>query len=256
MKKAFYFFSLLIGFSGVAQSVNDYKYAILPAKFSAFNEKDEFGLNTLTKTSLEKYGFVVFFDTDNLPATVVKDKCNALYVNAKIEKTANGTKVNVFFQDCTDSNLFTSNDGKSKSKDEMTAYNEAFKMALKSLTELDYHFNGAEATSESMIVKTIKDETAVNQQIIPISDSKNAQPMPFKSIPLAGKLVAQTIENGYQLVDNTQKVIFKILKTSTKDVYTASKDQLQGTFVLKYNSWFFEYYNNGKLVSELYEVKF
>ena len=67
---------------------------------------------------------------------------------------------------------------------------------------------------------------------------------------------AQATQNGYQLVDASPKVVFVLYKTSRSDLYIATKGNSQGVFVQKDNQWFFEYYENEKLVSEKVVVKF
>jgi len=69
-------------------------------------------------------------------------------------------------------------------------------------------------------------------------------------------LFAQPIPNGYQLVDATSKVIMKVLKTSNPQMFTAIKGTITGVLISKDNQWFFEYYQEEKLVSEKIDVKF
>lgn len=70
------------------------------------------------------------------------------------------------------------------------------------------------------------------------------------------QLYAQPITNGFQLVNTEPKVIYKIYNTTVKDYFIASKGDLQGVLYAKDNQWFFEYYQNDKLISEQLEVKF
>jgi len=48
----------------------------------------------------------------------------------------------------------------------------------------------------------------------------------------------------------------KIFKTSNSNTFTAIKGTIQGVLVAKDNEWFFEYYENDKLISEKIAVKF
>ncbi|URM37409.1 hypothetical protein [Flavobacterium anhuiense] len=49
----------------------------------------------------------------------------------------------------------------------------------------------------------------------------------------------------------------KLFKTSQPNVYIASKDNVQGSLILKEDGqWYFESYQNDKLVSEKIVVKF
>ena len=70
-------------------------------------------------------------------------------------------------------------------------------------------------------------------------------------------LYAQPTESGYQLIDKTPKVVMKLLKTSQPNVFIAIKDNVQGSLILKGDGqWYFESYQNDKLVSEKIVVKF
>ena len=69
-------------------------------------------------------------------------------------------------------------------------------------------------------------------------------------------LFAQPIENGFQLIDATPKVVFKIYKTSNPSCFIAVKEAINGVLILKDNDWFFEYYQINKLFSEKVLVKF
>ena len=59
MKKIVLLFVLISGYA-FSQSVNDYQYVIVPAKFNFLKNEDQYRLNTLTKLLLEKYGFKAF----------------------------------------------------------------------------------------------------------------------------------------------------------------------------------------------------
>jgi hypothetical protein len=72
----------------------------------------------------------------------------------------------------------------------------------------------------------------------------------------AGLLYAQPTSFGYQLIDSEPKVVMKVYKTSNPASYMATKGSVQGVLVSKDNLWFFEYYQNDKLISEKIDVKF
>ena len=69
-------------------------------------------------------------------------------------------------------------------------------------------------------------------------------------------MYAQATANGYQLVDASPKVVYKLYATSRSDLFIAMKGNNQGVLIQKENQWFFEYYENEKLVSEKVAVKF
>jgi hypothetical protein len=67
-------------------------------------------------------------------------------------------------------------------------------------------------------------------------------------------LYAQPIENGFQLVDSFPKVVYKIKRSSTKDMYF-----VEGTQAVIYKSdsdWILEYYENNVLKTKTLNIKF
>ena len=48
----------------------------------------------------------------------------------------------------------------------------------------------------------------------------------------------------------------KIFKTSNSNCFIAVKGNIQGVLIAKDNQWYFEYYQNDKLISEKIDVKF
>jgi hypothetical protein len=69
-------------------------------------------------------------------------------------------------------------------------------------------------------------------------------------------LYAQPIENGYQLVDATPKLVLKIFNTSQPDYFTAVSEAKNGVVFKKEGVWYFEYYENSVLKSDKLNIKF
>jgi hypothetical protein len=256
MKKYLLLLLLSVSSAGFSQSVNDYKYAIVPSKFNFLKEKDAYRMNTLTKMFMEKYGFVTYFDTDILPTEIANQNCNKVFVDVISNGNMFMTKLTVVLKDCKNEILFTSTEGKSREKEYQVSYNQALREAFGSFDTLEYKYNGTVTGVETLIVKTTNDGSTIKQEVIPVNtpvtgvNSKN-------STSLEGiVLFAQPISNGFQLVDNTPKVVMKIFRTSNKDCFIATKENTQGVLIAKDNQWFFEYYQNDKLISEKAEVKF
>jgi len=233
MKKLF--FLLLLTSFAFGQSINNYKYAVVPAKFDFFKSPDQFGLNTLTKQFLEKEGFVVFFDNEIISKENAEKSCDKLYVDVTSKSSMFRTKVQVILKDCRNAVIFTSDEGESRDKDQRVAYNQALRSAFKSLTASEYKFSGVETAAQAneKAVTIIKEDFNA-----PASDILNAQP----------------ITNGFQLVDTTPKVVLKILKTSNPDVFVAVGSD--GIVTRKGGNWIFEYYELGQLKSRPLNIKF
>ena len=241
MKKYIILLLVLASRLGFSQTINDYKYAIVPSKFTFLKEKDQYRLNTLTKLLMEKYGFVTFFDTDILPVEVAENNCNKVFVEVQSNGNMFMTKMSVILKDCKNTILFTSAEGKSREKEYQTSYNQALREAFNSFEKLGYKYNGnSNGNVNAKEISNVKDSN-LNDDNIKLNNLV---------------LFAQPIENGFQLIDTTPKVIIKIYKTSSPICFIANKNNIQGVLISKDNQWFFEYINNSKLVSEKVEVKF
>jgi len=252
MKKYILLVLAFISISGFSQSLNDYKYAIVPAKFSFLKEKDQYRMNMLTKMFMEKYGFITYFDTDILPTEVAENSCNRVYVDVQSNGGFFTSKIIVTLKDCRNAVIFTSAEGKSREKDLQISFNQALREAFNSFDNLDLKSN-----------RTTKSETTITEQVQPMPESKSIAPQAVvikeevKSTTSESKILfAQPIENGFQLIDSTPKVIMKIYKTSIPICFMAIKDSVQGVLIFRENHWFFEYLSNSKLISDKVEVKF
>ena len=254
MKKQFLLVVLLVFSYTYSQSVNDYKAFIVPVKYDFLKGENQYRLNTLTKFNLNKAGFNSFYNNETIPVEF-NDRCGLLYVDVVKENSFLTTKLYITMKDCNDKIIFQSAVGKSKEKEYQVAYTEALNEAFQSINNLQYKYSGQ---------KIAKTESAVNE---PEASKTVLAPAarvetPVLSTPKiisktdANLLYAQPTANGYQLIDSTPKVIMKVFSTSNKGCYIAVKGDIQGVLILKNNEWFFEYYQNDQLWSEIITVKF
>lgn len=226
----------LISSVSFAQDLNQYKYVSVPSKFSFLKEKNQYNLNLLSKMYMQQFGFETYFDTDEVPKDFLENNCNKLYLDVLENNNMFSTKLTVVLKDCKGKVLFTSKEAENKEKDYKLSYNLALREALNSMKTIQYKYFG------DKVVKENKDE--VQNQSLNSESSVSSQ------------LFAQPITNGFQLINAEPKVIYKIYITSVKDLYIATKGSLQGVLISKNKEWFFEYYQNEKLLSEKVEVKF
>lgn len=243
MKKYIYVLVFLISFAGFAQTVNDYPYVIVPTKFEFQKNENDYRLNTLVKHNLEKLGYTAFYSKDNLGMNY-NDRCNYLTVQVKELGGFLTTKLQIVFTDCNEKVIFTSKEGKSKQKDRKVGYSEALTEAFESVKALNYKYNG---TKQVLPSTDVRPSPIQNGTVEVVKQEVKINP---------NQLFAQTISNGFQLVDTTPKVVLKMFKTSQADYYTAVSDTRNGVVFKKNNEWFFEYYENDKLVSEKLDIKF
>ena len=248
MKKIILLF-ILATFNMFSQTINDYKYIVVPTKYEFLKEENKYNLNTSTKLLLEKYGFVVYMNGQDVPTDIANNRCKSLNADLINDSGLFITKLKLVLKDCKDNVVFETEFGRSREKEYALAYNQAFRDAAKSFETLNYKFNGNQTTSinQNVIVKPIETKATL-ETAIPSSG-------PTKTLA-NGQFYAQPIENGFQLVNTEPKVIYKIYNTSVPDFYIALKGEQQGVFFKKENSWFFEYYQFNKLYSENVGVKF
>ena len=243
MKKLVFVFILITSFS-FAQSVNNYKAVIVPLKFDFIRTNNQYRLCTISKANLINAGFAVFYANEILPKEY-SDRCDLLYYDIVKENAFLATKFHIELKDCSGNLVYKSETGYTKEKDTELAYADALNKAFVSVNNLHYKY---EKLNVATPVVTLKEDvvpvvvTPVTTAVIEKSDSN--------------LVYAQVTATGYQLVDASPKVVFQLYTTSKSDVYIAMKGKSQGVFVQKDNQWFFDYYENGQLISEKVAVKF
>lgn len=232
---------VLISVASQAQILNDYKYAVVPEKFSFFKEANKYNLNLLSKMFLQKYGFETYYDNEkDAPIDFFQNNCNKIQLDLIEDSNMFSTKIKVVLKDCKGNIIAESEEGLSRDKEFMASFNEALRDAFEKFPQVKNHkYN--EAVEQQNKQKVVDEK--------PIQRSENTS-------NFQGQLFAQPTANGFQLINTEPKVIMKLLKTSIKDFYIGTKENLHGVFISKNNEWFFEYYQNDKLVSEKVEVKF
>ncbi|WP_293874487.1 hypothetical protein [Flavobacterium sp.] len=231
---------LLVSLSAFSQSVNEYQYVVVPIKFDIFKEKDRFRLNTLTKLLLQKYSFKAYLNTEILPDEVRNNRCAILYASLVEDKGFFITKVKVVLKDCQDKVVFETDFGSSREKEYAVAYNQTLRAAFQSFDKLKYKYNGLHS-----LEKNTTTSNATASVVVPSALKLDV-----------GECYAQPIANGFQLVDSETKVILFLYKTSQENIFIATKGSINGVLFSKNEQWFFEYYENEKLISEMFSVKF
>ncbi|MEZ0184515.1 hypothetical protein AB9T89_19890 [Flavobacterium oncorhynchi] len=239
---------LLCSVLGFSQSINDYKAVIIPLKYDFIKTDNQYRLATMTKTNLVKAGFQAFYVNEEIPAGF-SDRCDLLYIDVKRDNAFLVTKLFIEFKDCYGKVIYTSETGRSKEKDYELAYKESLEDAFKSVNALHYKYSGKSAAPVSNKAQTVVAAT-------PLVPAVQIAATPAADVSDPNLLYAQPMENGYQLIDKTPKVVMKLLKTSRPDSFIAIKNGVQGSLNAKDNQWYFEYYQNDKLVSEKVSVKF
>ncbi|SMD14602.1 hypothetical protein [Pedobacter nyackensis] len=253
MKRYFLILFLFTAISGYAQNtINNYKYVLVPEQFSFFKQVNQYRLNALTKTLLEEKGFTVYFDNSDLPTEIANNKCKAMNADLIEKKGMFTTTVTLILKDCQGNVVFKGKEGKSREKEFNASYTEALRNAFVSLNELPYTFTG-ETVPTAPVAKAAVPVVPVPT---PVPASPVAAPATAPVNLPSGTLYAQATANGFQLIDTTPKRVLTLFKTSVQDYFIADSGQFKGIVLKKDGEWFFEYYNNDKLISEKLLIKF
>lgn len=245
MKACVLFIFTLFAVAGYSQNtINSYKYVLVPERFDFSKEDNQYGLNTTTKWLLEQKGFVAFIGNEGLPPALAANKCNALRAEVVEKKGFFVTNLILLLKDCQGNIIFKGKEGKSREKEFPAAYGEALKNAFSSLNDVPYKY-------DSTIV-------AQPQQVTAMPAVSSPEPVAARAsiVEITGTLYAQVTPNGYQLIDTTPKKILTLLKTSMPDYFIAEAGPFNGVVFKKDGEWLFEYYKDNKLVSQKLEIKF
>ncbi len=281
--------ALVVVSSAYSQSgLNDYKYVIVPNKFDFLKEKDEYRLNSLAAFLFKKYGFVALKEGETYPSDLDSNRCLALRSDVIKDSGLFKTKLQVELKDCNDRIVYTSPVGQSREKEFKKAYVEALRNAFKSFESIGYTYTPKESHTVAAVQTETKDQNQVVEeiqklkqeiqtlkkeketQVVAAVQVKEKEPEPIKETPMvkeiktvkavvpekpsSGILYAQEIENGFQLVDSSPKVVYRIIATGANNVFLI--ENRSGIIYKNGNDWVLEYYSDDSLKQEVLEIKF
>lgn len=232
MKKCLFLFLLLCSFSGFAQNtipVPNYKYVLVPERFSFLKEKNQYNLNSRLKSLLEEKGYIAYLGDADLPSEIANNKCIALSAELLEKNSMFSTNLTLVLKDCKGNIIVKSKEGKSRDKEYKPAYTFALVDAVGSLDKISP--DTAAAPFATMVQNT-------------------------SAIPATTTLYAQPTGTGFQLIDNTPKIVLSLFKTSVADYFIAENGSTKGIVFKRDNNWFFEYYKGNNLITENISIKF
>ncbi len=263
MKKVLILF-LLVSVTVFSQNLNEYKYALIPAKFSFLKDSNMYNLNALTKMYMEKYGFETYLDNETYSNDFASTNCNKVFIDVFSNSNMFTTKLSVVIKDCKNNVLFISEEGKSNDKEFKVAYNLALRQAFDNFSVLKGHKFQPTEKSLGMIGepsdvenhkenKFVKDEKALIKSNPVMED--NGIEIAESDLIISNLLVAETIKNGFLLIDSkTSTVVLKVYKTSDKNIFIAISNKINGVVIKKGKDNFIEYYKDNVLVTEKLNV--
>ncbi|MCK0160647.1 hypothetical protein [Allomuricauda sp. F6463D] len=273
------FFAMIMS-GAVNAQLNNYKYIIVPKKFDAFNAENKYQSSTLLKYYFAENGFDVVYD-DAFPVDLAGDRCLGLVADIIDDSSMFTTKVNIALRDCNNVEVFRSVEGRSKIKEYNESYKQALKNAFVSYTGMNHEYEPrkedvAKETAPVTIsfkddVKSVEKESkehvieqkaTMEEQVYKAVEPKRttiAKTVGEDKIDasnLTGVLYAQPIENGYQLVDSTPKVVLKLEETSMENIYITDFQGNNAVVFQQKGTWMLEYSENGNKVQKELNIKF
>ena len=262
MKAYAIFIFLLFTVSAYSQNtINNYKYVLVPERFDFSKEDNQYGLNSVAKLLLEDKGFIAFIGNEELPTELVANKCNALRAEVVQKKGLFVTNLTLLLKDCQGNIVFKSKEGKSREKEFHTAYDLALRDAFSSLNDVPYKYDStALAPSQQAMTTPAAPPAAAPATATAPTPAPATTPAPAPAsasvAEAIGTLYAQATPNGYQLIDTTPKKVLTLSKTSMQDYFIAEDGASNGVVFRKNGEWFFEYYKDNKLISQKLQIKF
>lgn len=282
--RVFYIFLFAIGLSSAANAqLDSYKYIIVPKKFEAFKWVNQYQTSTLTKYYFSENGFNVVYD-DNLPADLAANRCLGLMANLLDESNMFTTRLVISLKDCNNVEVFSSKRGVSKTKDYSKSYKEALEDAFVSFEGMAYSYQPEEketADTEKSVTVSFKDdvksveEASKKEHVVEQKSTteeqvyKSVEPKPTNIVKATGNevptntsvassdlLYAQPIDNGFQLVDSSPKVVLKLEETSMENVFLTEFGGNNAVVFKKDGQWLLEYSENGEKVQKELNIKF
>lgn len=266
-------FFLVFGFNGFSQddqinleTLNNYKYIIVPLKYEFLSDADQYQINSLTKFLFNKYGYTAFLENDPFPDDLRKNRCLAL--TSEVVKAKGGflsTRLQIDLLDCNGKLVVSSKVGKTREKEFKVAYNLALRNAFETFQFYEYTYAANEEmmslsseTSNDNLNQNIKGDTQQAQE-----DKKGQNAIVLPVVAMSAKendkeqtqtLYAQPIDKGFQVVDSSPKVVMILLETPKSNTYIV-KDQ--NAIVYEEDGFWYLSKNDGKTTSlESLNIKF
>lgn len=280
-----FLFLFAFSFAEAQKSINDYKYVIVPKKFSGFKKENQHRTSTLVKHLLSEKGLNAVHE-QNLPEDLKMNRCLGLEADIIDDSSMFTTKTIVSLKDCNGQEIIASQQGTSKKKEYIASYSEALTKALQSFDGLDYSYVSNTVDNKPITVSFENDikqlETTQKKQELDkyqdpmqkrsptreeqdlsqvkprTSNAEKDKEQGAKTMDAPPSLYAQPINNGYQLVDSSPRIRFKMYKSAIADIYhaTSMDKSITGIIYTKNEKWFFEYYANESVVVEELRIKF
>lgn len=227
------------------ESINNYKYVVIPTKYDFLKSEDQYQVNSLTKFLFNKYGFTAFMDNEQFSEDLNNNRCLALYADVVEHNAFMKTKLQIDLKDCNNKLIQSSKIGETREKEYTKAYNLALRDAFETFQFSNYNYQPSQeilaksspkvevASSDEKAeierlkkeLETLKEEQKPTEVVsektmTPIETKNSDSKVQTSKGELSTTLYAQPIDNGFQLVDSTPKVVMILYSTGVEGVFS------------------------------------
>ncbi|MEO8774346.1 MAG: hypothetical protein ABI263_02710 [Gelidibacter sp.] len=283
---------MLFSVKGISQeSVNAYKYVIVPTYYDFLNGPDQYQINSFTKFLFEKAGFITLMADEEFPEDLNNNRCLGLYADIEKHKAFLNTKLQVHLKDCNNKKLLSSKIGESREKEYDKVYTLALRDAFKSFDNLNYSYqpsskitavspnekNAApdkskdqdeierlrrevEVLKEKQLQEEIDVKVAVKPENVEKAQAEIKEEVKAivkketKSDESIQTLYANPVENGYTITDASSKLLYHLVFSGKEDVYMVKG---QDAIVYKMNNtWIVSTASDSGVSMKTLNVKF
>lgn len=262
--KILFIVAVLFSTSLLAQEqLNNYKYIVVPNQFDFQKEPGQYRVNGLTKFLLEKQNFTVLMEDEKLPADAAKNNCLILKTNAIEDSGVFKTNLKFEFKDCQGKVVYTTQEGESREKKYIVAYNEAVRQAFGSLSNFTHKYEAKETESEVEEVIVAPLPKVTEAPLIEEVDEEEIDEEIEIEVPV--EEVDQNISNNrltaeafgvinYNLKNSQGQTVYTILYSGKEDLYI-----VKGKDAVIYkinNNWIIATNDNDTLQMKSIDIKF
>lgn len=137
--------------SNTVAQFNSYKYIVVPIKFDAFKNQNEYKTSTYIKHFFTSNGYMATYDT-NLPEDLAANNCLGLFLDLIDDSSLFTTKTTIVFKDCKGNEIYRTITGKSKEKEYVSSYQKALSAALTPIKKIEYSYKPSTSVDDSSSV--------------------------------------------------------------------------------------------------------
>ena len=151
------------------QSLNNYKYILVPRKYDFQKASDTYQINSLSKFLFNKAGFTTYYTDEHFPEDLASNRCLALTAVLKSDSGLFKTKAQYDFVDCNNKIVYTTIETFSKEKDFKKGFHDAIRKNFVEINGLNYSYKPKKEVVQTKAVvadKITVKENVINQKIV------------------------------------------------------------------------------------------